>query len=56
MEVRPALRPLFDGDWSLSVDKIGNLVNVSDVVDKGGATVHGFDQMGVLFFPMPMPS
>ena len=48
--VRPALRTLFDGDWSLSVDKIGNLVNVSDVVDKGGATVHGFDPDGGIIF------
>ena len=48
LEVRPALQE--DSDWSLLVNKIGSSINVSDVVNKGGSSLHGFDPNGGITF------
>ena len=49
MEVRPALRPLFDGDWSLPSIKLEILSMYLMLLIKG-ATVHGFDPDGGIIF------
>jgi hypothetical protein len=48
LEVRPALSQA--DHWSLLVNKIGSAVNSSDVVNKGGSSLHGVDPSGGITF------
>ena len=48
LEVRPDLSNVFteEDDWKLWIDKIGEKVDASDVVQQGGAALHGMDPSG----------